>query len=119
MVVSQFAAVRIAIGVVCFFGFGLTALLFLYAVNPWVERVEIPFFGSGLYDTVLFGVTGVLSAFTCIRLIQSKPWAWWAAFAVSVIMLGLGVLLIVTTLSTLATILPGQKLDSDWASPSS
>jgi hypothetical protein len=92
------AVVKIAVGVVCFFGFGLASLLLMYAVSPWIDRAVIPFFGSRVYDTVLFGVTGALSALTSIRLIQGKMWAWWAALAVSGIILGLGVLLLFTTL---------------------
>jgi hypothetical protein len=92
------AVTRIAIGVVCFFGFTLAALLFLYAVNPWMDRREIPFLGSRIYDTALLGATGLLCVFVSIRLVHGKTWAWWTAFAVSIITLGLGVLLFVSAL---------------------
>ena len=42
---SMSAVVRIAIGVVCLFGFTLAALLFFYAANPWMERVGVPLLG--------------------------------------------------------------------------
>ena len=90
------AAVRIAIGVVCFFGFTLAALLFLYAISPWIDYAEIPFFGSRVCDSALFGVAGLLAAFASVHLIQGKTWAYWTALAVSVITLGLGVLIFVS-----------------------
>jgi hypothetical protein len=89
---------RIAIGVVCFFGFTLAALLFLYAVNPWVDQREIPLFSSRIYDTGLLGAAGLFCVFVSIRLVHGKTWAWWTAFAVSVITLGLGVFVFVSAL---------------------
>jgi pilus assembly protein TadC len=92
------AVVRIAVGIVSFFGFALAAVLFLYAANPWMERAEIPVLGSRIYDTAIFGVTGLLCIFVSIRLIQGKNWAWWTAIAVSIAALGLGVLFFVSAL---------------------
>jgi hypothetical protein len=90
--------VRVAIGVVCFFGFTLAALLFLAAVNPWVDQHEIPFLGSRSYDSALCGVAGLFCVFAGVRLIQGKLWAWWIAFAVSLATVGLGIFLFVSAL---------------------
>jgi hypothetical protein len=90
--------VRIAIGIVCFLGFTLAALLFFAAVNPWVDPREIPFLGSRFYDSALFGAAGFLCVFVEVRLIQGRLWAWWIAFAVSLVTIGLGVLLFVSAL---------------------
>lgn len=95
---SMSAVVRIAIGVVCLFGFTLAALLFFYAANPWMERVEVPLFGSRIYDTALFSVIGLLCVLASIRLIQGRTWAWWTAFIVSLITFGLGAFLFVYAL---------------------
>jgi hypothetical protein len=92
------AVAKIAIGVVCFFGFTLAALLFFYAVNPWIEQAEIPVFRSRVYDAGLFGVTGLLCLFVTIRLIQGRTWAWWSTFAVSLLTLGLGSFVFISAL---------------------
>jgi hypothetical protein len=89
---------KIAIGTLSFFGFAFAALLLFYAVNPWLERTEIPFFGSRIRDTAWFGITALVSVFATIRLIQGKRWAWWTAVAVTVVALALAILLIVSVL---------------------
>ncbi len=91
-------AFRIAVGVICLFSFTLALLFFFYAVNPWIEKAEIPFTGSRVNDSVLFGLTALLCVFVSIRLIQRRIWAWWTAFAVSVLTLVLGVVLFVSVL---------------------
>ena len=90
--------VRVAIGVVCLFGFTLAALFFFAAVNPWIDQHEIPFLGSRFYDSTLFGVAAFLCVFVGVRLVQGKLWAWWIAFAVSLVTTGFGVLLFVSAL---------------------
>jgi hypothetical protein len=82
---------KIALGVVCCCGFTLAALLFLFAVNPWIDHKAIPVFGSRQGDTVLFGVVGLICAFVTTRLIQGRRWAWWTSFTVSILILGLGI----------------------------
>lgn len=81
---------RVAVGIVCCWGFAFAALLFFYALSPWIDHKEIPVFGSRLLDTVLFGAAGLICVFVIARLIQGKRWAWWAAFAVSTLILALG-----------------------------
>jgi uncharacterized membrane protein YbjE (DUF340 family) len=93
------AVVRVAIGIVCFFGFILAALLFVAAVNPWVDQHEIPFLVSRFYDSDVFGVAGFLCLFVGVRLIQGKLWAWWVAFVVSLVTAGLGVLFFIFALN--------------------
>jgi hypothetical protein len=90
--------VKVAFGMVCFFGFALAALLLFAAVNPWVDQHEIPFLGSRFYDSALFGVAGFLCVFVGVRLIQGRSWAWWIAFAVGLVTTGFGVLLFVSAL---------------------
>jgi hypothetical protein len=63
---------KIALGIVCCCGFALAALLFLYAVSPWIDHKEIPVFGSRPSDTVLFGVAGLICAFVTTRLVQGR-----------------------------------------------
>src|SRR5208282_3518980 len=92
------AVVRVAIVVVCLFGLAFAALLLFAAVNPWVDQHEIPFLGSRFYDSALFGAAGLLCAFVVVRLIQGKLWAWWTAFAVGLVTIGLGALLFVSAL---------------------
>jgi hypothetical protein len=89
---------RIALGIVCCCGFALAALLFFYAVSPWIDRKEIPVFGSGALDALLFGMAGLICSFVTMRLIQGRRWAWWTALTVSVLALGLGALLLATSL---------------------
>ena len=89
---------RIAIGVVCFFGLALAALLFFYAGSPWIEQREIPFFGSRFFDSALFGVAGLFCVFVDIRLLQGKAWAWWTTLAASTLTLAFGVLVFVSAL---------------------
>jgi len=89
---------RVAIGIVCCCGFAVAALLFLYAANPWIDHTEIPLFHSRASDTVLFGVAGLFCLFVIARLIQGRRWAWWTAFAVSTVVLGLGAFLLYSSL---------------------
>lgn len=89
---------RVAVGIVCCWGFALAALLFLYAVSPWIDHKEIPFFGSRASDTALFGAAELICVFVILRFIQGKRWAWWTAFAVSTLILGLGALLLYSSL---------------------
>jgi hypothetical protein len=89
---------KIAIGIVCFFGFALAASFFIYAVNPWIDQHEIPFLGSRTYDSLLFGAAGLLCAYVSIRLIHGRTWAWWTALAASILTLGFGGLHFVSAL---------------------
>jgi hypothetical protein len=89
---------RVAVGIVCCWGFVFAALLFLYAVNPWIDHKEIPVFGSRASDTALFGVAGLICVFVILRFIQGRRWAWWTAFGVSTVILGLGALLLYSSL---------------------
>jgi hypothetical protein len=82
---------KVALGIVCCCGFALAALLLLYAASPWIDHKAIAVFGSRPTDTVLFGAAGLICAFVTTRLIQGRHWAWWTAFAVSVLILGLGI----------------------------
>lgn len=91
LVRSMSVAAKIALGVVCCCGFALAALLLLYAGSPWVDHKAIPIFGSRLADTMLFGPAGLICAFVTTRLIRFRLWAWWTAFAVSLLILGLGI----------------------------
>ena len=43
---------KVAVGIVCCWGFAFAALLFFYALSPWVDHREIPVFGSRSLDTV-------------------------------------------------------------------
>ena len=89
---------RVAVGIVCCWGFALTALLFFYAVNPWIDHRVIPVFHSLSSNTVLFGAAGLICLFVFARLIQGRRWAWWTAFAVSILILGLGAFLFYSSL---------------------
>ncbi len=89
---------KIAIGVVCCWGFALASLLFFYAAAPWIERRAIPSFHSRFADTLLFGAAGLICIFVITRLIQGRRWAWWTAFAVSTLMLALGALFLYSSL---------------------
>ena len=82
---------RVAVGIVCFWGFALITLFFFYSVSPWTDPNEIPFFHSRLLDSALFGMAGLTSLFVIARLIQGRRWAWWTAFVVSIFTLGWGV----------------------------
>jgi hypothetical protein len=46
---------KIALAIVCCCGFAFAALLFFYAVGPWIDRKAIPMFGSRLSDAMVFG----------------------------------------------------------------
>lgn len=89
---------RVAVGIVCCWGFALTALLVFYAASPWIDHREIPVFRSRPLDTVLFGAAGLTCLFVIARLIQGRRWAWWTAFAVSTVILGLGAFLLYSSL---------------------
>ena len=92
------AGARVAVGIVCCWGFAFAALLFFYAVGPWTDHREIPVFGSRPLDTMLFGTAGLICVFVIARLIQGRRWAWWTAFAVSILTLGLGAFLLYSSL---------------------
>jgi hypothetical protein len=85
---------KIAIGIVCFWGVALAALLFFYAASPWIEHEAIPSFHSRFADTLLFGTAGLICLFVITRLIQGRRWAWWTALAVSTAILALGAVLL-------------------------
>jgi hypothetical protein len=89
---------QISIGVVSCFGFTLGALLFFYAVSPWTDHKIIPFFGSRVLDTAIFGVIGLFCVFVTIQLLRSKRWAWWFAFVITAITLGLAIIFLILVL---------------------
>ena len=89
---------QISMAVVSCFGFTLGALLFFYAVSPWTDHKVIPFFGSGVCDTAIFGVIGLFCIFVTIQLLRSKCWAWWFAFAVATITLALATVFLIAVL---------------------
>ena len=89
---------KIAIGIVCCWGFALAGMLFFYAAGPWIEHRVIPSFHSRVADTLLFGAAGLICLFVITRLIQGRRWAWWTAFAVSTIILALGASLLYSSL---------------------
>ena len=89
---------KIAIGIVCCWGFALAGLLFFYAASPWIEHREIPFFHSRLSHTLMFGAAGLICLFVITRLLQGRRWAWWTAFAVSTVILALGAFLLYSSL---------------------
>jgi hypothetical protein len=80
---------QINIVVVSSLGPLLVAILFFYAAVPWIEHGVIPFFGSRLCDTSMFGGIGLFCTFVVIQLFRSKRWAWWVAFVASLAMLAL------------------------------
>jgi len=88
----------VALGIVCLFGFALAGLLFLYAVYPWIDRKVHPVSGSRWLDTVVFGVIGLICAYVTTRLFQGRRWAWWTAFAASVLILASGTVLLYSSL---------------------
>ena len=92
------AGARLAVGIVCCCGFAFAALLFFCAVGPWTDHRAIPVFGSRPLDTLLFGTAGMICVFVIARLIQGRRWAWWTAFAVSILMLGFGAFLLYSSL---------------------
>lgn len=81
---------RIVVGVVSAFGLAVAATLFLYAVSPWADHQEIPFFGSRIVDIISFGVMGLLCVFVSIRLSQGRAWAWWTVLTANLVLMGLG-----------------------------
>jgi hypothetical protein len=92
------AAVRLAVGIVCFWGFAFSALLFFYALAPWIEHKEIPVFASRMSDTTLFGAAGLIFVFVIVRFIKGRRWAWWTAFGVSMAIFGLGAFVLYSAL---------------------
>lgn len=89
---------RVAVGIVCCWGFSLAALLFFYAAGPWIDHGEIPVFHSRPLDTLLFGAAGLICILVIAKLVQGRRWAWWTAFAMSTVILGLGALLFYSSL---------------------
>ena len=59
----QSVAGKLAVGIVCCWGVAFAALIFFYAVNPWIDHKEIPVFGSRSSDTALFGAPGLVCVF--------------------------------------------------------
>ena len=89
---------RVAVGVVCFWGFVFAALLFVYAVNPWIDHKEIPVFSSRASDTALFGAAGLVCVFVILRFIQRRRWAWWTVLGVSTVIFGIGAFVLYSSL---------------------
>jgi hypothetical protein len=89
---------QISISIVSCFGVTLGALLFFYAVSPWTDHKVIPLFGSRLSDTAIFGVIGLFCVFVTIQLLRSKRWAWWFAFVIAAITLGLAIIFLILVL---------------------
>jgi hypothetical protein len=89
---------RLAVGIVCCWGFSLAALLFSYAASPWIDHKEIPVFGSRASDAGLFGAAGLICVFVILRFIQGRRWAWWTVFGVNAVILGLGAFLLYSSL---------------------
>lgn len=89
---------KVAVTIVSCCGFAFAALLFIYAASPWIDHKEIPVFRSRWSDTVLFGVIALICAFVTTRLVQGRRWAWWTAFTVSMLILGLGAFLLYSSL---------------------
>ena len=81
---------KTALGIVCSCGFAFSALLLFYAVSPWTDPKVIPVFHSRLLGSVLFGAAVLICVFVIAQLIRGRRWAWWTAFAVSTLILGLG-----------------------------
>ena len=94
----QSVAGKLAVGIVCCWGVAFAALMFFYAVNPWIDHKEIPVFGSRASDTALFGAAGLICVFVILRFIQGRRWAWWTAFGVSTVVLSLGAILLYASL---------------------
>ena len=85
---------QINIVVVSSLGLLLAAILFFYATAPWIEHGVIPFFGSRLGDTSMFGGSGLFCTFVAFQLFRSRRWAWWVAFVASLAMLILAMTLL-------------------------
>src|SRR5947208_17063256 len=89
---------RVAVGMCVAGVLQILVLSFFYAVGPWADPKEIPVFHSRLLDTALFGMAGLISLFVIAKLIQGRHWAWWTAFMVSILILGLGAFLFYSSL---------------------
>jgi hypothetical protein len=89
---------KLAVGFVCCSGIAFAALLFFYAVNPWIDHKEIPVLSSRLSDTALFGPAGLICVFVILRFIQGRQWAWWTVFVANTMILGLGAFLLYSSL---------------------
>jgi hypothetical protein len=89
---------RIGIALASIFGFAFCGLLILYAVSPWLDQKEIPFFGSRFFDTAIFSTFGLASLFCNLQLLRGKSWAWWSALVVSALILSVALVLLVATL---------------------
>lgn len=92
---------KVALSIVCACGFAFSALLLFHAVGPWVEPKAIPFFHSRPLGAMLLGMAGLFCAFVTVQLIYGRRWAWWLAFGVSTLILGLGVFLFYSSLHPL------------------
>ena len=80
---------KLAVGVVCLFGLLLSALLIFYATSPWLDHLQIPFFGSRSRDSTLFAACAALSLYVTISLALRRRWAWWVALMAALATLGL------------------------------
>jgi hypothetical protein len=94
----QSVAGKLAVGIVCCWGVAFAALMFFYAVNPWIDHKEIPVFGSRSSDTALFGAAGLVCVFVILRFIQGRRWAWLTVFVANTMILGLGAFLLYSSL---------------------
>lgn len=95
---GQSLASRIALTIISSFGFAFTLLLLFYAINPWLDRLEIPFTRSRTYDSVVFGSLALLCITATVSLLRGKKWAWFVAFGASAVILGSGVVLLLAVL---------------------
>jgi hypothetical protein len=94
----QSVAGKLAVGIVCCWGVAFAALMFFYAVNPWIDHKEIPVFDSRSSDTALFGAAGLVCVFVILRFIQGRRWAWLTVSIANTMILGLGAFLLYSSL---------------------
>jgi hypothetical protein len=92
---GQSLAGRIALTILSVFGFGFALLLLSYAVSPWLDRLEIPFTKSRIYDSAAFGPLALCCVVTTVSLIRGKKWAWFIAFGASALFLVAAIVLFV------------------------
>jgi hypothetical protein len=84
--------------VVCIFGFVLCALWLMYAISPWIDHNQIPFFGTRLRDTAVFLSLGSSGITVTVGLARGRRWAWWCASMVVGLVLSVAVFLLVATI---------------------
>jgi hypothetical protein len=83
--------------VVCIFGWVLCALLLMYAVSPWIDQNENPFFGTRFRDTAAFSILGASGIFVTVGLARGRRWAWWSTLIVVGLVLSIASFLVVAT----------------------